>query len=202
MASLCLNVCALGPTAAAMNDVDSLLAELDDVLDDKKPSAPAKGSRYTKENNFQQPPPQRRISGDSGGGDDIDALLADLGGGEPSPPARQPVSMGVKPSAPVPSPGALAFPGSSSGGGSSGSGQRNATGMRCTKCDFKVLRFLDSAWSSDADYMFFRNFMPNVAKLEAKLVPSDGSCAYACQCSWSSAELGEPHNVSNWFMAR
>ena len=44
-----------------MNDVDSLLAELDDVLDDKKPSAPAKGSRYTKENNFQQPPPQRRI---------------------------------------------------------------------------------------------------------------------------------------------
>ena len=182
-------------------DVDSLLAELDDVMDDK-PSGPAKGGgRYTPKENFQQQPPPRRGAADSGGGDDIDALLADLGGMEPSPPARQPVSMSAKQSAPVASPGSFAFPGSSSSS-SSGGGQRNATGLRCTKCDFKVLRFLDSAWSPDADYMFFRNFMPNVAKLEAKLVPSDGSCAYSCQCSWTSAELGEPHNVSNWFMAR
>lgn len=179
-----------------MNDVDSLLAELDDVLDG---NTPAPSSGRTKENTFPQPPRQQSKSAGAGPGDDIDALLADLGGLEPSPPSRK--QQAPPPSSSRPSdlpPSNLAFPSSRGSGVES----RNATGLRCTKCDFRVLRFLDSAWSNDADYMFFRNFMPNVAKLESKLVPSDGGCAYACQCSWSSAELGAPHGVSNWFMGR
>lgn len=186
-----------------MADVDDLLAELDDVLENKTPAPSTSSSRYTKENNFPQPPPPRSKPSDSGPSDDIDALLADLGGLEPSPPARKQqqqqvasISSSSKLGGGAPMP---AFPGSSSSGSSE---SRNATGLRCTKCDFRVLRFLDGAWSPDADYMFFRNFMPNIAKLETKLVPTDGGCAYACQCSWASAELGAPHGVANWFMAR
>ena len=37
--------------------------------------------------------------------------------------------------------------------------------MRCSKCDFKVVRFDDQRWSDSVDYMFFRNFMGNLAKL-------------------------------------
>ena len=37
--------------------------------------------------------------------------------------------------------------------------------LRCSKCDFKVVRFDDQRWSDSVDYMFFRNFMGNLAKL-------------------------------------
>ena len=36
--------------------------------------------------------------------------------------------------------------------------------------------------------MFFRNFMPNTAKLRAQLQPQDGVAAYACQCSWCTVD--------------
>ena len=37
--------------------------------------------------------------------------------------------------------------------------------LRCSKCDFKVVRFDDQRWSDSVDYMFFRNFMGNLTKL-------------------------------------
>lgn len=60
----------------------------------------------------------------------------------------------------------------------------------------------DHRWAADADYMFFRNFMPNVERLQEKLRPADGMCAYACQCSWTTVDLGMPHGVSHWFVSR
>jgi hypothetical protein len=59
--------------------------------------------------------------------------------------------------------------------------------LRCTACDFSVLRFDASAWcDSEVNYLFFRNNMPDRGKLSAQLLPSPRSCAYACQCSWIS----------------
>ena len=81
-------------------------------------------------------------------------------------------------------------------------GSLAATSSRCSKCDLRVLRFNDGRWASDVDYMFFRNFVPNVDKMKAKLRPADGQCSYACQCTWTTVELGMPHGVSHWFVAR
>ena len=61
---------------------------------------------------------------------------------------------------------------------------------RCTKCDFQVLRVVDSKWADDAEYLFFRNYHPNLDKLRSKLVRAPGHCCYCCQCTWrSTAEL-------------
>ncbi|EKX48782.1 hypothetical protein GUITHDRAFT_93550 [Guillardia theta CCMP2712] len=59
--------------------------------------------------------------------------------------------------------------------------------LRCTKCDFDVLRIKDMTWHSDCEYLFFRNFYPDVDKLKQKLKARSGFCAYACQCTWRSA---------------
>ena len=52
--------------------------------------------------------------------------------------------------------------------------------MRCTKCDFEVLRVADRAWKDDVEYLFFRNFYPNLEKLQSKLVKAPGVYARAC----------------------
>lgn len=49
---------------------------------------------------------------------------------------------------------------------------------------------------------FFRNFMPDAKKLGAKLRHRDGHCAYACQCTWASLELGDPVPREKWFSCR
>ena len=82
------------------------------------------------------------------------------------------------------------------------SGGEHATSSRCSKCDLRVLRFVDQRWSPDVDYMYFRNFMPNVDKMRAQLRSADGQCAFACQCTWTTVELGMPHGVGHWFVAR
>ena len=60
--------------------------------------------------------------------------------------------------------------------------------MRCTRCDFKVIRFSDAEWAPDVDYMFFRNCYPDQARLSPKLAKRRGSSAYACQCQWMSCD--------------
>ena len=73
---------------------------------------------------------------------------------------------------------------------------------RCSKCDFRVLQFEDSTWDSTADYMFFRNYFPDCAKLLTKLKPINGMSALACQCSWANVEDGFFSKVPHvhWFV--
>lgn len=61
-------------------------------------------------------------------------------------------------------------------------------GFHCTGCDFQILSIQDHVWTSDVDYMFFRNNYPTLQKLQKKLESSRRSCAYCCQCSWRSAD--------------
>ena len=36
--------------------------------------------------------------------------------------------------------------------------------------------------------MFFRNYMPNITKLQTQLLPQDGVAAHACQCNWATID--------------
>lgn len=60
--------------------------------------------------------------------------------------------------------------------------------LRCTKCDFQVLRISGRRWSSRVDYLFLRNHMPLMDRLQPMLEPDPEACAYACQCSWRTVE--------------
>lgn len=60
--------------------------------------------------------------------------------------------------------------------------------LRCLNCNFEAIQFSGYKWSSEVDYMFFRNNMPNRQKLGTHLVECSSSVAYCCQCSWISSE--------------
>lgn len=55
---------------------------------------------------------------------------------------------------------------------------RGCDNLRCTKCDFEVLRIPDRRWKDDAEYLFFRNFYPSLEKLQPKLLMAPGACAH------------------------
>ena len=161
-----------------MADVDSLLSELDGLLKDSPP-----GQRPPQRPSAAAAAP-RLAPGRPEVEDDIESLLSSLGGAEAfsssaasratcapratCPPALAPSSSSappdgascettcvpryavpVHPRAPAPQPPCL-LRGS----------------LRCSKCDFKVVRFDDQRWSDSVDYMFFRNFMGHLAELQ------------------------------------
>ncbi|XP_053816153.1 cilia- and flagella-associated protein 418 isoform X4 [Vidua chalybeata] len=66
--------------------------------------------------------------------------------------------------------------------------KRTCDHLRCTACDFRVSLFNDYVWDQSCDYLFFRNNMPELSKLRAKMIKKKGARAYACQCSWRSIE--------------
>ncbi|XP_064010810.1 cilia- and flagella-associated protein 418 [Pogoniulus pusillus] len=66
--------------------------------------------------------------------------------------------------------------------------KRTCDQLRCTACDFRVLLFNDYVWDQSCDYLFFRNNMPELGKLRAKMIKKKGARAYACQCSWRSID--------------
>ncbi|XP_072184670.1 cilia- and flagella-associated protein 418 [Excalfactoria chinensis] len=66
--------------------------------------------------------------------------------------------------------------------------KRTCDQLRCTACDFRVSLFNDYIWDQSCDYLFFRNNMPELNKLRAKMIKKKGSRAYACQCSWRSID--------------
>merc|ERR1711865_14602 len=194
------------PATRAMSHADDLLAddlldELNGLLSDDEPS---KGSRSdTRAYARTDAKPSSAVPN---GTADIDSLLADLDS-SPSAPTSTKYSASKAPDVARPS---LAH--SSSGVGSASSigslgfpssaDDDNATNLRCRKCDFRVLRFTDHKWTSDVDYMFFRNFVPNTDKLRKKLQAADGWSAYACQCSWTSAEFGTLPQSLPWFLSK
>ena len=55
--------------------------------------------------------------------------------------------------------------------------------MRCTACDFTVMRIDGKRWKDELDYLFLRNHMPFLDKLAPMLEDDPFTCAYACQCS-------------------
>jgi hypothetical protein len=81
-------------------------------------------------------------------------------------------------------------------GGGFGFGKKTCNKLRCTGCDFEVLRIPNKAWSRDVNYEFLRNHMPFIDKLKPMLVHHSGACAYACQCSWKSVEKGKWEKIS------
>jgi len=180
----------------AADDVDGLLDELDGMLKEEPERRSHSSSNGMAKSANPWPPAATT------GADDIDSLLADLDAptAAAAPHARAPaVSRPPPPRANSSSSSvasaSISFP---SGGDSSDT----STNLRCTNCDFRVLRFIDNEWSKDVDYMFFRNFMPNEAKLRPKLKVGDGRCAYACQCSWASIDLGDRVPNSKWVPTR
>uniref|UniRef100_A0A674GXH9 Cilia- and flagella-associated protein 418 n=34 Tax=Telluraves TaxID=3073808 RepID=A0A674GXH9_TAEGU len=66
--------------------------------------------------------------------------------------------------------------------------KRTCDQLRCTACDFRVSLFNDYIWDQSCDYLFFRNNMPELSKLRAKMIKKKGARAYACQCSWRSID--------------
>jgi hypothetical protein len=67
--------------------------------------------------------------------------------------------------------------------------------LLCSQCNFKVLFFPQMRWQSSADYLFFRNNMPNTDKLSTKLERSEQSGAYCCQCQCTSVSATEGKRV-------
>mmetsp|Transcript_25575 Transcript_25575/g.57358 ORF Transcript_25575/g.57358 Transcript_25575/m.57358 type:complete len:299 (-) Transcript_25575:109-1005(-) len=63
--------------------------------------------------------------------------------------------------------------------------------MRCTSCDFEVMRVPDRAWTAETSYLSLRLHVPNLLKLEPILLDAPGKCAYACQCSWKTVDKTE-----------
>jgi len=71
--------------------------------------------------------------------------------------------------------------------------------LQCTSCGFNVLRFSGCRWAPDVDYMHFRNFNGhslNLEKLTSRLLVSEDSAAYACQCAWQSTS--ELKSLNQW----
>uniref|UniRef100_A0A8C5MZ07 Cilia- and flagella-associated protein 418 n=1 Tax=Leptobrachium leishanense TaxID=445787 RepID=A0A8C5MZ07_9ANUR len=66
--------------------------------------------------------------------------------------------------------------------------ERACNRLRCTSCDFNILMFDDYKWDQSCDYLFFRNSMPELLKLQCKMIKKKGSRAYACQCTWRSIQ--------------
>lgn len=62
--------------------------------------------------------------------------------------------------------------------------------LRCTDCNFEVLRFDGRAWEGRTDYMFLRNNAPDPTKLSARLQPSAGM--YVNTCATPRMEMAKP----------
>lgn len=90
--------------------------------------------------------------------------------------------------------------------------------LRCTACDFEVMKFDHKIWNTEnsdsissgddciVDYMFFRNFFPNRERLDTRTHIFQNAASYCCQCSWISLfpndVLFPPSNVAGLFNIR
>ncbi|ORX54161.1 hypothetical protein BCR36DRAFT_322425 [Piromyces finnis] len=65
-----------------------------------------------------------------------------------------------------------------------GNNKKSCSKLRCTSCDFNCMYFKDYEWSNKVNYLFFRNYVPNINKLSKELIPKKGSTSICCQCTW------------------
>ena len=67
----------------------------------------------------------------------------------------------------------------------------------CPHCDHAVIMLPHRQWDAAAvDYFFFRNAVPDAAKLTARTVASPGAAAFCCQCAWISIPPGAVANLT------
>ena len=77
-----------------------------------------------------------------------------------------------------------------------GGNPKSCDRLRCIGCDFRVLIFSKFKWTSDVDYLFFRNCMPETINLKTKLESCKDSNAYCCQCQWTcTSKIVEPNDL-------
>ena len=194
--------------SADLDRVDSLLDEIDDLLDDSPtppgavPRAGSKslipppcGSRAASSASLIPPPGGYRAASAAGADTDVERLLSEL---DVDSPAKTPPRPVLLPRASASSSTTVVTPLGGIPGGRS-SGADDDSGIRCARCDFKVVKFDDKSWDAGADYMFFRNASNDRSKLAAKLVSKPGCSAYCCQCLWASVDgrFRMPHDA--WF---
>lgn len=72
----------------------------------------------------------------------------------------------------------------------------SSTSLICLNCDFEVLKFDTMTWSVSANYLFFRNYVPDKCALSKKLEPSERHVSYCCQCAWQTLSTHDKHVVS------
>lgn len=56
--------------------------------------------------------------------------------------------------------------------------------LSCVSCDHIVLRFPNSRWAEETDYLFLRNNYPN--RVDGNLIVAPGWCAFCCQCTFKA----------------
>jgi hypothetical protein len=113
--------------------------------------------------------------------------------GEPDPPATS--------QSPNPTKCVHVFVGGTDlrdGATSDASDPRFCSELFCISCDHKVIRFKDRKWKEGTDYLFLRNNYPD--KVSQNLVLAPKSCAFCCQCTFSSEQTTRklPAFSSTW----
>jgi len=73
-----------------------------------------------------------------------------------------------------------------------GSSLKSCSKLRCTSCDFNCIYFKDYEWSKNVNYLFFRNYVPNIEKLSKELIPKEGYTSICCQCTWYTVNKVTP----------
>ena len=70
--------------------------------------------------------------------------------------------------------------------------------LSCLSCDHIVIRFPDSRWAPETDYLFLRNNYPN--RVDRNLKRAPGWCAFCCQCTFREEKDLKRLNPfsSNW----
>ncbi|KAL1519720.1 hypothetical protein AB1Y20_023230 [Prymnesium parvum] len=183
----------------ADDGVDALLSELDGLLTDEA-SLKARGAlKVGREHTAapdqpclpQQPPMHADVLTERNGttashADDIDSLIADICSPGSLSHESGEFAGGACVGAVVSRGSSIVAPKFPRSVSSPPEQDTCETNLRCARCDFKVLKFAGRSWVPSADYMFFRNFMPDREKLGQKLTASDGEDAFACQCSWAT----------------
>ena len=175
-----------------MTDLDDLLEELDlDDVGSAKAKKTASDYRPLQKTSASPSVVGSNLTKNSSQGksrsvsaiDDLDSLLDDLDSVSPSSkkPTALSISSEIKPNAQV----AVLAPlrkGKCITIFLGGSGDQQGMGpgcacdrIRCSKCDFNVVRFTDTAWSERCDYLFFRNFFPDAEKLRANMESKRGT---------------------------
>lgn len=169
----------------AESDVDALLATMDDALEGRGGAAVAEEIPHTTAPAAPSSPLRGSGEGTVGETSDVDDLIAALDGvvGDDDLLHVSPSKSRAAPSSPPPL-ARRCFPVTLAGADA----PPGCDALRCTSCDHDVLRIPGRRWAGDVSYLFFRNSVPDLRKLGAKLRRSPSECAYACQCSWTTVK--------------